>query len=163
MWALRIASRLQVPHDCLLIMWKASEMTNDERVVAGHVARAVDRMNYRLLGPVEMLRDGVPIDLGVLKQRALMAMLLIHANRVVSTDALIDELWAGDAGKERQNALWVNISRLRSTLEPDRAKRTDGTVLVTRPPGYVPERRSGSDRCGAVRDAHPGGQIATRQ
>ena len=52
-----------------------------------------------------MLRDGVPIDLGVLKQRALLAMLLIHANRVVSTDQLIDELWAGDAGKDRQNAL----------------------------------------------------------
>ena len=116
-------------------------MTSGERTVKGVAAGAggqpAELLHYRLLGPVEVLRDGVPIDLGVLKQRALLAMLLINANRVVSTDQLIDELWAGDAGKDRQNALWVNISRLRSTLEPDRAKRTDGTVLVTRPPGYV--------------------------
>ncbi|MDH4116700.1 MAG: protein kinase [Acidimicrobiia bacterium] len=116
-------------------------MTGNERAVRGVAAsasgRSAELLSYRLLGPVEVLRDGVPIELGVLKQRALLAMLLIHANQVVSTDQLIDELWAGDAGKDRQNALWVNISRLRSTLEPDRAKRSDGTVLATRPPGYV--------------------------
>ena len=61
-------------------------MAGDERLIEAAVERPVDRLHYRLLGPVEVVRDGVPIDLGVLKQRALLAMLLIHANRVVSTD-----------------------------------------------------------------------------
>jgi DNA-binding SARP family transcriptional activator len=90
-----------------------------------------------MLGPVEVDRDGDPLDLGVYKHRALLALLLINANEAVSTDRIIDELWRENAGQDRQNALWVIISRLRSVLEPDRAKRTDGTILLTRPPGYV--------------------------
>ena len=91
---------------------------------------------YRLLGPVDVRRDGESLDVGA-RQRSLLALLLIEANRVVSADRIIDELWGDDAGRDRHNALWVVISRLRSVLEPNRAKRSDGTVLVTRPPGYV--------------------------
>lgn len=91
---------------------------------------------YRLLGPLDVRRDGESLDIGA-RQRALLALLLIEPNRVVSTDRIIDELWGDDAGRDHQNALWVQISRLRSVLDPARAKRSDGSVLVTRPPGYV--------------------------
>ncbi len=93
-------------------------------------------MEYGVLGTLAVSRDGVPIDLGGPKQRALLALLLINANRVVSTDTIIEELW-GDDGKDRLNSLWVVVSRLRAGLEPDRPKRSDGTILVTQPPGYV--------------------------
>ncbi|MFN3217923.1 MAG: BTAD domain-containing putative transcriptional regulator, partial [Acidimicrobiales bacterium] len=93
-------------------------------------------MEYRLLGPVEAIRDGVSVDLTA-RQRALLALLLVHADEVVSSDRIIDELWAPSVDKDRQNALWVIVSRLRALLEPDREKRTDGTILLTRPPGYL--------------------------
>jgi DNA-binding SARP family transcriptional activator/DNA-binding beta-propeller fold protein YncE len=94
-------------------------------------------VEYRLLGPVEALRGGVSVDLGVYKQRALFALLLINANHVVSTDRIIDELWGEDAGRDRQNALWVAVSRLRTLLEPDRERRSEGNILLTRAPGYT--------------------------
>jgi DNA-binding SARP family transcriptional activator len=95
------------------------------------------RLEYRLLGPVEVRLDGEVLDLGVYKQRALLALLLINANQVVSTDRIIDELWSDDAKGDHQKALWVVVSRLRSVLEPDRKKRTDGSIILSRPPGYV--------------------------
>ncbi len=94
-------------------------------------------MQYRVLGSLEVRRGDQVVDLGGYKQRALMALLVIDANSVVSTDRIIDELWGDGDGKDRQNALWTGISRLRSALEPDRPKRTDGTILVTQAPGYV--------------------------
>ncbi|MFV1963552.1 MAG: winged helix-turn-helix domain-containing protein, partial [Acidimicrobiia bacterium] len=92
-------------------------------------------MEYRLLGPIEAHSDGEPVDIGTYKQRALLAILLINANQVVSTDRIIEELWGDDPGRDRQNTLWVNVSGLRAALEPDREKRTEGTILLTRSPG----------------------------
>jgi DNA-binding SARP family transcriptional activator len=93
-------------------------------------------LEFRLLGPIEVLDDGRPVDLGPRKQRALLCLLLLHANRVVTTDRLLEELWGDDAaGKE--NALWVAISRLRSALEPERSGQRDSSVLRTRDHGYV--------------------------
>ena len=48
---------------------------------------------YRLLGPLEVMVDGTAVDLGGLKQRALLAILLLHANQPVQRDVLIDRLW----------------------------------------------------------------------
>lgn len=94
-------------------------------------------MKYHVLGPVEVKRDGIRLELGAYKQRALLALLLIHRNQVVSTDQIIDEIWGEDQGRDRQNALWTVVSRLRTVLEPEREPRSEGTVLVSRPPGYV--------------------------
>lgn len=58
-------------------------------------------MQYRILGPLEVVNDEEPIDIGPHKQRSLLALLLIHANRVVPTDGILDEIWGDDAdGKE---------------------------------------------------------------
>ena len=90
-------------------------------------------VEFRILGPFEVLRDGEPIDVGPHKQQSLLALLLIHANRVVPTDRILENLW-GDEADGKENALWVYVSRLRTALEGD-AKHAQ--VLVTRDHGYV--------------------------
>ncbi|MCZ6506323.1 MAG: BTAD domain-containing putative transcriptional regulator [Actinobacteria bacterium] len=93
-------------------------------------------MEFRILGPIEVVDNGRSIDLGSPQQRGLLALLLIHANRVVTTDRILEELWGDDAaGKE--NALWVYVSRLRSVFEPDRVDRGQSSVLLTRDHGYL--------------------------
>ncbi|MGD9700819.1 MAG: extracellular solute-binding protein [Acidimicrobiia bacterium] len=96
-------------------------------------------MEYRVLGKLEVLRDGHPVDLGAFRQRALLALLLTAPNSVFSTDQIIDELWGADGGGDKQNALWVYVSGLRKALEPDREKRSGGSILLTRAPGYLVE------------------------
>ncbi len=105
-------------------------------------------MEFRVLGPLELIRDSVSIDLGSHQQRALLALLLINANRVVTTDRILEEFWRDDPdGKER--TLWVYISRLRSILEPDRAKRAESVVLARHDRGY---RLNVADRAIDARD-----------
>jgi YVTN family beta-propeller protein len=105
-------------------------------------------LRFRLLGPLEVSRAGVPLELGPRKQRAVLALLLLNANRVVATERLIDDLW-GDAPPETaRSALQVYIAGLR------KAFGTDGATLRTRAPGYVLELRPGSldlDRFVALR------------
>ncbi|MFW2381749.1 MAG: BTAD domain-containing putative transcriptional regulator [Acidimicrobiales bacterium] len=94
-------------------------------------------LRYDLLGRLRVRLGDDEIQLGARKERALLAMLLANANHVVSTDQLIDELWANGASKQPQNVLWVNISKLRSALDPDRPKGANSTVVVTSSPGYM--------------------------
>lgn len=96
-------------------------------------------MEFRVLGRLAAERDGVEIDLGAFRQRALLGLLLTAPNEVWSTDQIIDGLWGDEAAGDKQNALWVYVSGLRKALEPDRPKRTDGTVILTRAPGYIAE------------------------
>ncbi|MGQ0848160.1 MAG: nSTAND1 domain-containing NTPase [Actinomycetota bacterium] len=92
-------------------------------------------MEYRILGPLEVFRDGVPVDVGPRQQRALLAIFLLHANRIVATERILEDVWPGDPlGKER--TLWVYISRLRSILDPGHEGRGKSRVLVTRDHGY---------------------------
>jgi DNA-binding SARP family transcriptional activator/ABC-type glycerol-3-phosphate transport system substrate-binding protein/tRNA A-37 threonylcarbamoyl transferase component Bud32 len=93
-------------------------------------------VQFNVLGPLEFRRAGQTVDLGSHKQKSLLALLLIHRNQVVSTDRILDELW-GEGGADKQNALWVHVSNLRSALEPDRPARVEGTLLLTRAPGYL--------------------------
>src|SRR6266511_1665054 len=91
------------------------------------------RFEVRLLGPVEARIGGRPLPLGRRKQRALFALLALNANRVVSTDRLIDALW-GDPPPTAPIALYGLVSSLRKLLEPSGAG-----ALVTKAPGYVLE------------------------
>jgi YVTN family beta-propeller protein len=85
-------------------------------------------VEFRILGPLEVVAAGTPVQIGGPRQRALLAFLLLSANRVVSRDRLVDELALG------QRALTVQVSRLRKTLAPLEA---DGPRLLARPPGYL--------------------------
>jgi DNA-binding SARP family transcriptional activator len=106
-------------------------------------------MDFRILGPIEALRDGRPLALGGTKQRALLGMLLLHANEVVSTDRLIEALWPDERGGRAVKALQVAVARLRRALEPDRSARADAGVVLTRPAGY--ELRVDPERLDATR------------
>jgi len=50
-------------------------------------------MEFRVLGPLEVIGSDGPLDLGGVKQRSVLAVLLLHANQVVSRDGLVDSLW----------------------------------------------------------------------
>jgi DNA-binding SARP family transcriptional activator/DNA-binding beta-propeller fold protein YncE len=80
--------------------------------------------------------NGTSLPLGGAKQRAVLALLLLHANEVVPTDRLIDELWGESPPESAANMLQGYVSHLRKTLEPGR-RRGEHEVLVSRPPGYV--------------------------
>ena len=86
-------------------------------------------MDFRILGPLEVSDGDRRVALGGARQRALLGMLLLHANEVVSSDRLIEELWPGEGLAEGSKALQVAVSRLRKALGA-------GELIVTRPPGY---------------------------
>ena len=86
-------------------------------------------MEFRILGPLEVLEDGHQVPLGGSKQRALLASLLLHANEVVSRDRLIDELWGASPPDTAPTALQVYVSQLRKALGRD--------LILTQPPGYL--------------------------
>jgi DNA-binding SARP family transcriptional activator len=94
-------------------------------------------IGFRVLGPIEAARGAESLQLGGGKQRALLAILLLHANEVVSSDRLIDELWGEAPPETAAKALQVHVSQLRKLLEPERGAGDPGRVLITRPPGYV--------------------------
>src|SRR4051812_36981017 len=83
-------------------------------------------MDYRILGPLEVHAGGEPVAIGGPRQRTLLALLLLDANRVVSRDRLIDALWEDGAD---DHALRVCISRLRKVLGNE--------AIETRAPGYL--------------------------
>ncbi|HYN53045.1 MAG TPA: BTAD domain-containing putative transcriptional regulator [Thermoleophilaceae bacterium] len=88
-------------------------------------------MDFRILGPLEVLDEGHPLALGGSKQRALLGVLLVHANEALSNDRLIDELWGEHPPATSAKSLQVRVSRLRKAL----GNGSDG-VLVTREHGY---------------------------
>ena len=86
-------------------------------------------MKFRILGPLEVLDEGRSIEIGGRKQRALLAVLLLHANEVVSVDTLVDELWGERPPPTAAKTLQAHVSRLRSGLP--------NVVIETRGPGYL--------------------------
>ena len=87
-------------------------------------------LEFRVLGPLEVVRNGEPIALGGRKQRATLAILLLHANRVVSVDRLADDLYAGAPPVTAVTQVQRQISDLRKTLGAS-------AEIETRPPGYL--------------------------
>jgi DNA-binding SARP family transcriptional activator len=88
-------------------------------------------MHFRILGPLEVLDGDEAVPLAGAKQRRLLAILLLHANAVVSTDELIESLWPEGPPESGSTALQVRVSNLRKALGPA------GAALVTQSPGYV--------------------------
>ena len=86
-------------------------------------------MEFRILGPLEVVDQGRLVKLGGAKQRSLLAFLLLHPNEVVSRDRLIDELWGDQPPETAATAVQVHVSQLRKALGHD--------VIVTQSPGYL--------------------------
>jgi len=101
------------------ILWRAG---------AGVVPSAVV-FEFRILGPFVVLQDGSPVVIPGGMERATLAMLLLSAGQVVSSDHLIDALWESEPPTSARNSLHVRIAGLRKSLGSDR--------IESRPPGYV--------------------------
>src|SRR6187397_640463 len=87
-------------------------------------------LEVRLLCPIEVERDGEPVALGGQKPLTLFGVLALEPGRVVSVDRLVEALWPGDPPDTAGHAVQVYVSQLRKAL---------GSVIATRPPGYVLE------------------------
>src|SRR5262250_4005486 len=87
---------------------------------------------FGILGPLEVRRSGRAVPLGGPRQRAVLALLLLEANRVVSMDRLAEDVWAGHPPDGWVTTLQTYVSHLRQALEPGRARGAAGEVLVTR-------------------------------
>jgi DNA-binding SARP family transcriptional activator len=88
-------------------------------------------LEFRILGPLEVLDGGTPVQLGGRNQRALLTLLLLRANQPLSTERLVDELWGENAPRTARTSLQNTVAQLRKLLGPD--------FLQTRPTGYVLE------------------------
>jgi DNA-binding SARP family transcriptional activator len=86
-------------------------------------------MEFRILGPFEAIHDTGPVELTGGRQTALLALLLLHADRVVSVDRIVDDLWGDDVPETAPKMVQIFVSQLRKQLP-------DG-LLRTRAPGYV--------------------------
>jgi predicted ATPase/DNA-binding SARP family transcriptional activator len=108
----------------------------------------VQRVEFAILGPLE-IRDGDrTLPVAGTKQRALLAALLVHRGEVVPPDRLAQWLWADEQPVNPRNALQSQIAQLRRTLGP-----SGRTLLVSRPPGYVLDVDDGDlDAAGFERD-----------
>jgi DNA-binding SARP family transcriptional activator/class 3 adenylate cyclase len=90
---------------------------------------ATNAPRFRLLGPMEVSGDDAPLSLGGQKQKAVLAVLLLHAGQAVSVDRLVDALWGDDPPKTAATSLQNFVSQLRKALGAD--------ALVTQAPGYL--------------------------
>jgi len=88
-------------------------------------------VEYRILGPLEVVEDGNSVALGTLKERLVLGVLLLHANEFVSRERLIDELWGAAPPPTARKAVNVYVSKLRKTLT-----RGGHDALVTADGGY---------------------------
>jgi DNA-binding SARP family transcriptional activator len=88
-------------------------------------------MEFRILGALEVLEGERQIPVGAGKQRAVLALLLLHGNEVVATERLIDVLWGERPPDTARKALQIYVSRLRKVLGAER--------ITTREPGYMLE------------------------
>ncbi|HEY7731859.1 MAG TPA: BTAD domain-containing putative transcriptional regulator [Gaiellaceae bacterium] len=92
-------------------------------------------MEFRILGPLEVVDGERQVSLGGARQRAVLALLLTRANEIVSTERLIDQLWAEQPPKAAANTVQYYVSQLRKALGAER--------ILTRAPGYLIEVEPG--------------------
>jgi len=98
-------------------------------------------VDFRILGALEVEDRGKSLPLGGHQQRALLALLLLRANEVVSVDAIIDDLWGAEPPPSATKSVHALISKLRRRLENEPAgqgvEEGENGVLLTHPHGYV--------------------------
>ena len=106
-------------------------------------------IGFGLLGPLEVIRDGASLRLGGPRTRALLAALLIEADRFISRDRLIDELWGEEPPATAENALQVQVATLRRLL-PGRIDTRGTAYRLTAGADEIDSRRFEA----SVRAAH---------
>ncbi|WP_206189803.1 AfsR/SARP family transcriptional regulator, partial [Streptomyces griseoruber] len=99
-------------------------------------------LRFGVLGPVEVLKGNVSLDLGPRQRRLLLVRLLLEDGRPVSQDTLCRDLWPTDRPTGAASSVRAHISRLRAVLDPVRQGRS--TVLVSGPAGYALKAPAGA-------------------
>jgi YVTN family beta-propeller protein len=125
LWRSAVAVRLQIGQ---------SQLQPGRSEWAAAVAAA---MEFRILGPLEVVDNGHPIEIGGHKQRALLAVLLLQANEIVSADVLVDALWGESPPPTAAKTVQVYVSRLRKVLGQNGAGTSSDVRVETRGPGYM--------------------------
>src|SRR5262245_35442160 len=90
-------------------------------------------VEFRMLGPLEVLRDGRPIELRGSRPRAVLTVLLLNADQHVSTDRLIDELWGAQPPDRARGIVHHAVSDIRRAVESSAGP----VVLESQPSGYT--------------------------
>src|SRR6266550_6999346 len=101
-------------------------------------------MEFRILGPLEVVEDGEPVALGTLKERLVLGVLLLHANEFVSRERLIDDLWGEAPPPTARKAVNVYVSKLRKALSlagPDPIATASGGYRLQVEPDAVDANR----------------------
>jgi DNA-binding SARP family transcriptional activator/predicted negative regulator of RcsB-dependent stress response len=109
----------------------------------------VSGLEFRILGPLEVLRDGVPLALRAPRQQALLAVLVLEANRVVPVSRLIDAIWDDVPPETAKSQVQICVSTVRKLIGAD----GQHAAVRTRPPGYqldIPEAAVDAARFGAL-------------
>jgi DNA-binding SARP family transcriptional activator len=99
--------------------------------------RRVAAVEVGVLGPLEVRVAGAVVPIAGPKQRAVLGMLALHANHVVSVASLVEAVWGDPAPDRAEHTLQQHVSSVRKLLEPSGATPPGDAVLVTRPPGYL--------------------------
>src|SRR5215217_6692848 len=106
-------------------------MSARTRAVSEAAAESHASLEFRLLGPLEVRREGRLLALGGPRQRALLAVLCLNRGTVVSVDRIVDELWGDSPPASARHMVEVYVSKLRGLF--------GSHALLTRSPGYVME------------------------
>jgi YVTN family beta-propeller protein len=118
-------------------------------MAADTVAGGPGSAEFGILGPLQVSLSGRVVPLGGPRQRAVLALLLLDADRVVSMDRLAEDVWAGRPPREWATTLQTYVFHLRRALEPGRLAGSGGGVLVTSGRGYL--LRAGRGQLDAAR------------
>ncbi|MEV4413403.1 BTAD domain-containing putative transcriptional regulator [Catellatospora sp. NPDC049609] len=94
-------------------------------------------LRFELLGPLRAWHGERELDLGPGKQRAVLAMLVLNANRPVAPTAIIDAVWQQEPPENGPNVVQKYVAGLRRALDPDHSPRTPGQLITLTPAGYV--------------------------
>ncbi len=94
-------------------------------------------MEFRILGPLEVRHEGRPVPIGGAKERALLALLLLHPGEPVSVDRLIDELWGDSPPATARKSVQVRVAGLRRAIGGDVLLRRGDAYLVRLEPNQL--------------------------
>jgi DNA-binding SARP family transcriptional activator len=105
-------------------------------------------LRFEILGPVRAYRGAEPVDLGPLRQQAVLAVLLLHAGEPVPVDRIVDALWSGDPPANGIDIVQRYVGALRRALDPERT-----SLIALTPGGYVLRAGEGAVDAGLFRAA----------
>jgi DNA-binding SARP family transcriptional activator len=108
----------------------------DGLIASSATTRPIARVHFSILGPIRAWRGPVELNLGSNQQRAILALLLIRANHLVSVDDLIELLWEEKPPPSAVNVIHKHIGAIRRLLEPDLAARATGRWLTRHGTAY---------------------------